>query len=118
MYKVNCLITLGMYKYVQQTKKALGTSFQIASYPMLTTPEAIERFAPLERGCYVEGILFYYTWYEQLCVVHQTKKALGTKFQIAFYPMLMSTTREAIEQFAPLERGCYVEGKCFQFTWK
>jgi hypothetical protein len=49
-----------------------GSVFQIAVTPTLmsTTPEAIERFAPLERGCYVEGILFYYTWYEQLCVVH------------------------------------------------
>ncbi len=35
----------------------------------------------------------------------------GSVFQIAVTPTLMSTTPEAIERFAPLERGCYVEGK-------
>ena len=36
-----------------------GSVFQIAVTPTLmnTTPAAIERFAPADRGCYVEGEL-------------------------------------------------------------
>jgi hypothetical protein len=43
---------------------------------------------------------------------------ISSVFQNDVMITLMLTTLEAIERFAPLEKGCYVEGKCFQFTWK
>jgi hypothetical protein len=46
-----------------------------------------------------------------LKIITSVPRFLGSVFQIAVTPTLMSTTPEAIERFAPLERGCYVEGK-------
>ena len=41
---------------------------------------------------------------------------ISSVFQIDVMIMLMLTTLEAIEQFASLERGCYVECKLLYYT--
>lgn len=44
---------------IKEVDIAPGSVFQIAVTPTLmsTTPEAIGRFSPTERGCYIEGEL-------------------------------------------------------------